>query len=102
MPEPECALECNEPVFEQIAPKLHRGPRSTTRSAKGLLIVGWGRPADQARVAHTRTALKLPGGDIFLDLLSPDTRLVAPTRPRVKSQLMASAARVNQALVRGC
>ena len=36
------------------------------------------RPALQARVARVRTASKLPGGDIFLDLLSRNTCKSAP------------------------
>jgi hypothetical protein len=65
---------------EQIARKLLSRPRSATRSAKSYGLSVCGRPADQARVARSRTALRLPGGDIFLDLLSPDIGKSVPVR----------------------
>ena len=76
----DVTLEHDTALREQIARKLLSRPRSATRSAKTYGLSVCGRPADQARVARSRTALRLPGGDIFLDLLSPDIGKSVPVR----------------------
>jgi hypothetical protein len=73
-------------AFEHIVLDTTLGARSAPRSAQVDRIVGSCRPALQALVARTRTTWKLPGGDIFLDLHSADTRNLRSDPDAVKSQ----------------
>jgi hypothetical protein len=80
------------------------GSATKIRQVYGLSVVAG--LSIQALVARDRSALQLPGGDIFLDLLSPDARFVHPPGLAVKSQLRGGAvpyeAAINQTLVARC
>jgi hypothetical protein len=64
-------LKARELPFEQPAP-ASSASRNGSKTRHKLCDCRMGRPASHALVAIVRTAEELPGGDIFLDLLSKD------------------------------